>query len=95
MESTKRSRLTIPNTETLGLTPEKLNICRPLRGLDILLPLNLGLTPQAMYMPPLRGSSRVVSRNVLKAVKRAPEARQMISLGREPRKGETSQRMSP
>ena len=46
--------------------------------------LNLGLTPQAMHMPPLRGSSRVVSRYVLKAVKRAPEARQMFSLGREP-----------
>ena len=44
----------------------------------------LGLTPQAIHMPPLRGSSHLGSRNVLKAVKRALEARQMFSLGREP-----------
>ena len=56
MESTKRSRLTIPNTEPLGLTPEEFNICRPLQGLDIFLPLNLGLTPQAMHMSRLRRS---------------------------------------
>ena len=47
-----------------------------------------------MHMPPLRGSSHLGSRTVLKAFKRAPEARQMFSLGREPQEKRTKKMSS-
>jgi hypothetical protein len=77
----------------LRLTPQK-RICRPLQGLfNFLVPRFLGLTPQAMHISPLRGSSQFcrgwadrypilrTTRVLIDQLNRTPERRKVFSLG--------------
>jgi hypothetical protein len=70
-----------------------LHICRPSGAFSIIVPLYLGLTPQAKYLPPLRGSGSfrisVIPSEQLVAMKRP------TAIGCESRDPQTSPESAP